>query len=317
MLTEERNFYKPFSYPWAYDNYKLQQKMHWSPEEVPLSEDIKDYRNVLNEVERTVITQIFRFFTQADCDVAGGYCQHYLPTFKAPEVRMMLSAFASMESVHIDAYSQLIETLGLPESEYKMFSNYKAMKDKHEYLERFTMDTPADIAKSLAVYSAFTEGVQLFSSFVILLNFPRNNMMKNMGQIISWSVRDENLHVEGLTKLFRTYIEENPDLWTDSLKSSIYSIAERIIQLEDAFIDTVFEAGDLKNLTAEDVKVYIRFIAGRRLAQIGLKNIFKVEENNLPWVDAMINGVEHTNFFENRPTEYAKAATAGNWDDVF
>jgi ribonucleoside-diphosphate reductase beta chain len=317
MLTEERNFYKPFTYPWAYDFYKLQQRMHWSPEEVPLSEDIKDYRNVLNNVEQTVITQIFRFFTQADCDVAGGYCQHYLPTFKAPEVRMMLSAFASMESVHIDAYSQLIETLGLPESEYKMFSNFKAMKDKHEYLERFTMDTPADIAKSLAVYSAFTEGVQLFSSFVILLNFPRNNMMKNMGQIISWSVRDENLHVEGLTKLFRTFIEENPHLWTDTLKSAIYSIAERIIQLEDAFIDTVFEAGDLKNLTAEDVKVYIRFIAGRRLAQIGLKNIFKVEENNLPWVDAMINGVEHTNFFENRPTEYAKAATSGNWDDIF
>ncbi len=212
MLTDSRNYYKPFDYPWAYEGYKTQQKMHWAPEEVPLADDIKDYNNKLPAAEQKLIRQIFRFFTQADVDVAGGYCQHYLPTFKAPEVRMMLSAFASMEAVHIDAYSLLIETLGLPDEEYKMFNNYQAMREKHEYLEQFNMSTPADIAKSLAVYSGFTEGVQLFSSFAILLNFPRHNLMKNMGQIISWSVRDENLHVEYLTKLFRIYIEENPEV---------------------------------------------------------------------------------------------------------
>jgi ribonucleoside-diphosphate reductase beta chain len=317
MLLENRNYYKPFEYPWAYEIYKTQVKMHWTPEEVPLGDDIKDYNTKLSDAEKLLITQIFRFFTQADVDVAGGYCQHYLPTFKPPEIRMMMSQFAAMEATHIDAYSQLIETLGLPESEYKMFSKYKAMQDKHEFLEKFNMDTPSDIAKSLAVYSAFTEGVQLFSSFAILLNFPRNNLMKNMGQIISWSVRDENLHVEGMTKVFKTYIEENPSLWTDALKSSIYSTAERIVQLEDAFIDTVFQSGPLPRLTADDVKAYIRFIAGRRLKQIGLKNIFKLEDNPLPWIEGMINGVEHTNFFENRPTEYAKAATTGNWDDIF
>lgn len=316
MLTEGRSYFKPFDYPWAYDAYKLQVKMHWTPEEVPLADDIKDFNVKLSETERTVITQLFRFFTQADVDVAGGYCQHYLPTFKPPEIRMMLSQFAAMEATHIDAYSQLIETLGLPDSEYKMFGEYKSMRDKHEYLERFNMDTPANIAKSIAVYSGFTEGVQLFSSFAILLNFPRNNLMKNMGQIISWSVRDENLHTEYLCKLFRTYIEENPHLWDDSLKSSLYSIAERIVELEDAFIDTVFAAGPLQKLGPDDVKGYIRYIAGRRLKQLGLKNVFMIEDNPLPWIDAMINGVEHTNFFENRPTEYAKAATTGNWDDI-
>ena len=186
-----------------------------------------------------------------------------------------------------------------------------------EYLEKFNMDTPRDIAKSLAVYSGFTEGVQLFSSFAILLNFPRHNLMKNMGQVVSWSIRDENLHVEGMTKLFRTYIEENPELWDDSLKSCLYSIAERIVELEDAFIDTCFDGVTLEDLQPEDVKGYIRFIASRRLNQLGLKDIFGVTTNPLPWVDAMINGVEHTNFFENRPTEYAKAATTGNWDDIF
>lgn len=317
MLTKTRDYYKPFDYPWAFDFYKTQRKLDWHVEEVPLADDIKDFNHKLDEDNKRLITQIFRFFTQADVDVAGGYCQHYLPTFKAPEVRMMMSAFAAMEANHIEAYSMLIETLGLSDDEYKMFSKFKAMQDKHEYLEKFNMDTPRDIAKSLAVYSGFTEGVQLFSSFAILLNFPRHNLMKNMGQIISWSIRDENLHVEGMTKLFRTYIEENPKLWDDALKSSLYSIAERIVELEDAFIDTCFENVNLEDLTPEGVKGYIRFIAGRRLNQLGLKDIFNVPVNPLPWVDGMINGVEHTNFFENRPTEYAKAATTGNWDDIF
>lgn len=316
MLIKTREYYKPFQYPWAFEHYKAQKKMEWHPEEVPLAEDISDY-NAFDPYTKKLVTQIFRFFTQADVDVAGGYCQHYLPTFKAPEVRMMMASFASMEATHIEAYSLLIETLGLSDDEYKMFSKYKAMADKHEYLENFNMDTPENIAKSLAVYSGFTEGVQLFSSFAILLNFPRHGKMKNMGQIVSWSIRDENLHVEGMTQLFRQYIEENPSLWTDALKSQLYSIAERIVSLEDAFIDLCFEGGELENLSADDVKEYIRYIAGRRLNQLGLKNIFKAEKNPLPWIDAMINAVEHTNFFENRPTEYAKAATTGNWDEIF
>jgi ribonucleoside-diphosphate reductase beta chain len=317
MLTEKRDYFKPFKYPWAFDMFKAQRQMEWNPDEVPIADDIKDYNTKLTPEEKKLITQIFRFFTQSDVDVAGGYSQHYLPTFKAPEIRMMMAAFVGMEAVHIQAYSLLIETLGLSDEEYKMFSNFKAMREKHEYLEQFSMESPKEIAKSLAVYSGFTEGVQLFSSFAILLNFPRHNLMKNMGQIVSWSVRDENLHVQGMTKLFRTYIEEHPELWTDELKSALYSIAEKVVELEDAFIDTCFEGNAVKGLAPEEVKGYIRYIAGRRLNQLGLKNIFNVEKNPLPWVDAMINAVEHTNFFENRPTEYAKSATTGNWNDIF
>jgi len=315
MLTETRDHYKPFQYPWAYEGFKAQKKMEWHPEEVALADDIKDYNN-LSPDNKKLITQIFRFFTQADIDVAGGYASHYLPTFKAPEIRMMMAAFAGMEATHIDAYSLLIETLGLPDEECKMFNNYRAMREKHEYLEQFNMSNNREIAKSLAVYSGFTEGVQLFSSFAILLNFPRQNLMKNMGQIISWSVRDENLHVEYMTKVFRTFIQENPEVWDDETKASIYSAAETVVNLEDAFIDICFDGTKIEGITPNHVKMYIRFIAGRRLHQLGLKNIFGVKDNPLPWVDAMINAVEHTNFFENRPTEYAKAATTGDWSDI-
>ena len=316
-LLDERNYYKPFNYPWAFENYKLQQQMHWLPSEVNLADDLRDYKEKLTLGNRRLITQIFRFFTQADVDVCRGYAQHYLPTFKQPEVRMMLVSFAAMEAVHQEAYSLLLETLGFMDEEYQMFMEYKAMLDKHEYLSDFGTSTPTDIAKTMAIYSAFTEGVQLFSSFAILLNFPRHNLMKGMGQIVTWSVRDESLHVEGMSQLFRTFIKENRYIWKDDLKYEIYCAAERIVKLEDSFIDLCFENAEVPDLTAEEIKEYIRYIADRRLLGLGMKKIFGSTSNPLTWLDYMLNGVEHTNFFENRATEYSKASTTGNWKDIF
>lgn len=316
-LLNERNYYKPFEYPWAFEFYKTQQHMHWLPDEVPLADDLKDFRTKLDVDNKKLLSQIFRFFTQADVDVCCGYAKHYLPTFKKPEVRMMLAAFAGMEAVHQEAYALLVDTLEFDETEFQMFANIKAMADKHEYLTNFNMSDPMNIAKTLAVYSGFTEGVQLFSSFAILLNYPRHNLMKGMGQIITWSVRDETLHVEGMSRLFREFIRENPEIWNDKLKYEIYCAAERVVELEDAFIDTVFESCSVPELTANEVKEYIRYIADRRLLGLGLKKIFHSRSNPLPWLDYMLNAVEHTNFFENRSTEYARASTSGNWQDIF
>tara|TARA_A100001201_G_scaffold141143_1_gene135849 strand:- start:4303 stop:5259 length:957 start_codon:yes stop_codon:yes gene_type:complete len=317
MLLEPREYYKPFNYPWAFEAYKKQQQMHWLPDEVPLQDDIKDYREKLSNGEKALIDNIFRFFTQADVDVCCGYAKHYLPTFKQPEVVMMLSAFASMEAVHQEAYSLLLETLGKEESIYKEFMDIQEMVEKHEYLSDFNMEDAHNIAKTIAVYSGFTEGVQLFSSFAILLNYPRHNLMKGMGQIVTWSIRDETLHVENMSKLFRELVKEHPEIWTDKLKYEIYCAAERVVELEEKFIDICFEKASIPDLEKEDVKVYIRYIAGRRLLGLGMKNIFHVKHNPLPWIDMQLNAVEHTNFFENRATEYAKASTQGNWQDIF
>ena len=316
-LLEEREFYKPFNYPWAFEYYKKQQQMHWMPEEVPLQDDIKDYKEKLTPANRALVDNIFRFFTQADVDVCCGYAKHYLPTFKQPEVRMMLVSFAAMEAVHQEAYSLLLETLGKSDDEYQKFAEIQAMSDKHDYLTYFNMRDKHEMAKTMAVYSGFTEGVQLFSSFAILLNLPRHNLMKGMGQIVTWSIRDETLHVEGMSKLFRTFIAENPELWTDKLKYEVYCAAERVVELEDSFIDVCFEKADIEGLTASEVKEYIRYIADRRLLGLGMKAIFHSTENPLPWLDQQINAVEHTNFFENRATEYAKSTTQGNWQDIF
>ena len=318
-LTDERTYFKPFNYPWAYEAWLKHEQAHWLHTEVPMLEDEKDWKRKLTKEEKEFLTNIFRFFTQGDIDVAGGYVKNYLPYFPQPEIRMMLMGFAAREALHIAAYSHLIETLGLPETTYNQFLEYQAMKDKHDYVLDISNKNGdlASTATHIAVFSAFTEGMQLFSSFIMLLNFPRHGLMKGMGQIATWSIVDETMHTESMLKLFKEYIKENPEIWNDELKRKIYTIAEKMVELEDKFIDLAFAQGEMRDLTPEQVKQYIRYIADRRLIGLGMKGIFKVKRNPLPWVEEMINAPIHGNFFENRVTDYAKGATAGTWNDVW
>jgi ribonucleoside-diphosphate reductase beta chain len=309
--------YKPFHYPWAYEAWLTQQRIHWLPEEVPLADDVKDWRKKLTDSERNLLTQIFRFFTQADVEVNNCYMKHYSQVFCPTEILMMLSAFSNIETVHIAAYSHLLDTIGMPELEYSAFLKYKEMKDKYDYMHNFSVSNKVEIAKTLAVFGAFTEGLQLFASFAILMNFPRFNKMKGMGQIVSWSVRDESLHCINVIRLFRTFIQENPEIWTEQLKKDLLESCKTIIKHEDAFIDLAFELGGVEGLSAQDVKNYIRYIGDRRLQQLGLEAHFNIGKNPLPWMDEMMNAIEHTNFFENRATEYSKASTVGSWEEAF
>jgi ribonucleoside-diphosphate reductase beta chain len=317
-LLESKPIYKPFAYPWAYEAWLTQQKIHWLPEEVPMADDVKDWKKNITEGERYLLTQVFRFFTQADIEVNNCYMKHYSQVFQPTEVQMMLAAFSNMETVHIAAYSHLIDTLGMPEVTYHEFLEYKEMKDKYDYMKEFNVTSKRDIAKTLAVFGAFTEGLQLFASFAILLNFQRFGKMRGMGQIIAWSARDESLHTNSIIQLFNTFKTENPEIWDDDLKRELYKACNTIVHHEDAFIDLAFDIdGSIQGLSSKEVKGYIRFIADRRLMQLDLQPLFGTTKNPLPWLDEILNGVEHTNFFENRVTEYSKAATEGSWDEAF
>jgi ribonucleoside-diphosphate reductase beta chain len=309
--------YKPFHYPWAYEAWLTQQRIHWLPEEVPLGEDVKDWNGKLSEEEKNLLTQIFRFFTQSDIEVNSCYMKHYSQVFKPTEVLMMLAAFSNMETIHIDAYSQLLDTLGMPDSEYAAFHEYQAMQDKHDFFQEFGCDTKEGIATTMAIFAAFVEGMQLFASFAILLNFPRFNKMKGMGQIITWSVRDETLHMQSVVRLFHEFIKENPEIWTEELKQHIIANGKRAVETEDAFIDLAFEMGGIEGLEADEVKQYIRFIADRRFQMLELPTQYGVDKNPLPWVEDMLNQTEFGNFFETRVTDYTRDATEGDWNDAF
>ena len=304
--------YKPFRYPWAYEYWKKQQQVHWMPEEVPLGEDLKDWATKLNDKERNLLTQIFRFFTQSDVEVNDNYMERYSRVFKQTEVKMMLASFSNMETIHIAAYALLLETIGMPDSEFTAFLEFQEMRDKHDYMQKFGVDSHADIARTLAMFGGFTEGLQLFASFAMLMNFPRHNKMKGMGQIVSWSVRDESLHCEGIVKLYHAFNKETGAV-TKSVADDIVDCCKTVVGLEDKFIDLAFSAGEIQGMTPDDIKAYIRFIADWRLRQLGLPEVYQAKENPLPWLQSMLSGVEHANFFEARSTEYSKAATKGQW----
>ena len=316
-LLSANPVYKPFHYPWAYDAWLQQQRIHWLPEEVPLADDVKDWQKILTDKERNLLTQIFRFFVQADVEVNNCYMGHYSRVFKPTEICMMLSSFSNTETIHIAAYSYLLDTIGMPEVEYEAFLHIKEMRDKYEYMQGFNVDSNIEISKTLAVFGAFTEGLQLFASFAILLNFPRFNKMKGMGQIVTWSARDESLHTASIIKLYNTFLAENDDVDKKKLEVDLYKACNTMISHEDAFIDRAFELGSVEGLNPEDVKKYIRYIGDIRLSQLNLQPIYNISNNPLPWIDVMLNGVEHANFFENRATEYSKASTKGTWDEAF
>lgn len=311
-LMTPSNSYKPFRYPWAYDFWKRQQQIHWMPEEVPLGEDCKDWATKLSDAERNLLTQIFRFFTQSDVEVNDNYMERYARVFKPTEIKMMLAAFSNIETIHIAAYALLLETIGMPESEFAAFLEYEEMAAKHDYMQDFGVETEADIARTVAMFGGFTEGLQLFASFAMLMNFPRFNKMKGMGQIVTWSIRDESLHCEGMIKLFHAFTKETGCL-TQSVKDDIVDCCKTVIKLEDKFIDLAFEMGDVEGMTPQDIKSYIRYIADWRLGQLDLPKVYGATEHPLPWLTEILNGVEHANFFEARATEYSKAATKGEW----
>jgi ribonucleoside-diphosphate reductase beta chain len=318
-LHVERIAYKPFEYPWAYEAWKAQHTVHWLADEVPLADDVKDWHRSLSDGERHLVTQIFRFFTQSDVEVGNCYNRVYSRIFKPTEVVMMLSAFSDMETVHVDAYSHLLETIGMPAVEYQRFLEYKEMKDKFDHMRDYLEAemTPAQVAETLAVFGAFTEGLQLFASFAILLNFQRWNKLKGMGQIVTYSARDETIHAVSIIRLFHAWVDEQRDaIDLEALAGRLYEACRVVVSHEDRFIDLAFEAGPVEGLEPGEVKAYIRYMADIRLAQLGLQPIFGVKKNPLPWMDQILNGIEFAAFFEQRATEYTKSATLGEWADV-
>ncbi|AXK44155.1 ribonucleotide-diphosphate reductase subunit beta (plasmid) [Erythrobacter aureus] len=308
--------YKPFHYPWAHEAWKRQRQIDWPPEEITMGYDARDYAT-LNDAERGLINNILKLFTQSDIDVANNYMTLYSPIFRNGEIARMLRRFGSMEDTHVEAYSLLLETLGFPDSHYNAFLEVEEMREKHDMLTGYKMRDPKEIATSLALIGAFGEGLQLFSSFAMLLNFSANmNKMKGMGQVITWSIRDETLHVASIIKLFHEFRKE-AGLDLSDVKEGIMQGLHKVVMLEDAFIDRAFELGPVGKTTPEDYKQYVRYTADFRLGQLDLDPIYHVETHPLPWLENELNGVEHANFFETRATEYSKGALQGDWGDVW
>jgi glutaredoxin 3 len=312
-LLDTSVVYKPFHYPWAVDYAVSHEKIHWGEWEAKLADDVTQWQgNKLTKEEKNHITQILRLFTQSDVAVGTNYIEYYLQKFKNNEIRAMLTSFANREFIHQRAYALLNDTLGLPEEEYSAFTQYKAMSDKVEFMQNIDVHSHTGLAMSIA-RSVMNEGMSLFSAFVMLLNYQRFGKMKGMCEIVEWSVRDESMHCDGMVKLFREFCDEHPKVVTDDFKKDVYQMFRDGVALEDKVIDLAFKLGDVEGITAQEVKQYIRYIADRRLIQLGLKGNWKVKENPLPWLDWVLNGDSFKNFFEGTVTDYNASGMEGEW----
>ena len=312
-LTKSSVCYKPFLYPWAVDFAVSHEKVHWGEWEAKLADDVTQWKSKkLSDVERNHITQILRLFTQSDVAVGTNYLEAYIPKFKNNEIRAMLTSFANREFIHQRAYALLNDTLGFPEEEFSAFTEITQMQDKLDFMADIDVHTTVGLAQAIA-RSVLNEGMSLFSAFAMLLNYQRFGKMKGMCEIVEWSVRDESMHCEGMTKLFREYCDEHPKIVTDQFKQSIYQMFRDAVDIEDKVIDLAFDLGEVEGLTKEEVKTYIRYIADRRLIQLGLKGNWDQRDNPLPWLEWVIAGDSFKNFFEGVVTDYNAAGMTGDW----
>jgi len=307
-LLTPRPTYAPFEYEEAYKFWELQQQSHWLHTEVAMASDINDWKLNLSEPEKQVIGNILKGFTQSEIFIQEYWGSMVSKWFKKPEIQMMAASFSSMESVHAVSYAYLNQSLGL--EDFSAFLHEPTAKAKIDRLISTKGKSKDEIALSLAIFSAFNEGVSLFSSFAVLLNFSRFNKLKGVGQIIAFSIKDESLHSEAGCWLFRKLVEECPEIWTDELKKQIYEAARLTVELEDAFIDKAFEGGEIEGLTIADLKNFIRFRCNDRLHSLGLKsnwkNLDKTAIQRMEWFSVLSGGVSNSDFFASRVSEYSR-----------
>ena len=319
-LTKERIIYKPFEYDKAYDYWLKQQQAHWLHTEVPMMSDLNDWKQSLNKTEKNIIGSILKGFAQTETIVNDYWSGLVTKWFRKPEIIMMATTFGAFETIHAEAYSLLNETLGL--DDFSEFLEDEATMAKIENLMKVRDSFNNEVnwherAKSLAIFSAFTEGVNLFSSFAVLLSFKMQNKLKGVGQIVEWSIRDESMHSEAGCWLFKTLIKEKPELKTLELEAAINEAALLSLKLELDFIDKVYELGDLEGCNKYDLQNFIKNRVNAKLGDLGYKPIIDDIDmnavNRMKWFDALSAGKQHTDFFANRVTNYSKAHM--NWDE--
>ena len=320
-LFDNRVEYKPFEYPEYYtEGWLKQAQAFWLHTEISMSGDVKDWNERLTDKEKSLVGNILLGFAQSECAVSDYWTQKVVGWFPKHEIQQMAMMFGSQETIHAVAYSYLNETLGL--EDFKAFLHEPATAKRFENLVAYEGNSPRGIASSLAIFSAFAEGVSLYSAFAVLYSFQMRNLLKGIGQQMKWSVRDESLHSKMGCRLFRHMCEEDNQL-LDLCRSNVIKAAEDMVQLEAKYIDKMFEAGEIEGITSYDLINFIKKRANEKLVELGyvdLGSYFPFNPKaaaNLDWFYHLTGGVTHTDFFAIRPTDYSKANEGEDFEDIW
>ena len=320
-LFDERIAYKPFEYPVYYNEGWLKQaQAFWLHTEIPMQGDVKDWKEKLTPAEKNLVGNILLGFAQTECAVSDYWTQKVVSWFPKHEIQQMAMMFGSQETIHAVAYSYLNETLGL--DDFEAFLHDPATMDRFDNLVAYNGSDRTGIGRSLAIFSAFAEGVSLYSAFAVLYSFQLRNLLKGIGQQMKWSVRDESLHSKMGCQLFRHMCEEDANL-LDACREDIVKAAQAMHDAEMNYIDKMFEMGDIEGMKSYDLKQFIKKRLNEKLVELGyidLADFFafdSVAADNLDWFYHLTGGVTHTDFFAIRPTDYSKANEGEDFEDIW
>ena len=321
-IFENSAAYRPFKYPKLVELAKKHSvDMHWTEQQVELQDDLRQYNavggldttNTSHSTNKQILDKVLCLFTELDKTVGEGYTK-LLPYVKNNEARNWFLTAASREVIHQRAYALAAETFGFEESSWRDFEQYIEMVDKIDLMTiSGDLSDPFNFAVELTRL-LLSEGIGLFAAFSTLLNFKRHGLLIGFNDINQWSLLDENEHVIG--NIF--VLEEIRKVLTDGENEDLDRITDSFIECfvasEKAFIDLVFDIGDLEDLTKEDMKGYIDYLGNMRSHQLGRTPHWKVGENPLKWLEFMLVGKNHDNFFEKRVTDYSHAGLLGEVD---
>lgn len=321
-VFEESLSYRPFRYPWAVEAAKKHTiDLHWAEHQVELQDDLTQYNSakglqtehVSHAENKATLDFNLSLFTEMDKSVAQGYTK-LLHSIGNNEIRNLLMTFAAREVVHQRAYALAAETFGFPDNSWVMFREYVEMQDKISLLiSPGNAETNYQSATLLATI-LLGEGIALFAAFASLLNLKRHGLLMGFNDVNQWSLIDEQEHVVNNMRILTEMRKDLTEVENNLLDKEIRHLVDSFVSCEVKYINLLYRQGNQEDLTEEEMIEYIRYLGELRLFQLGLLDAESVRTNPLPWMEWLLTGKKHDNFFEKKVTDYSHGGLEGKVD---
>ena len=322
-IFEKRINLKPYEYPQLYEYVPAIRHSYWIHSEFNFTSDIQDFKSRLSAPEQSAIKNTMLAISQIEVAVKSfwGDLYHRIPK---PEVGSVGSTFAESEVRHADAYSHLLEILGL-NSEFKALKKKPAIMKRVQYLEAALKNSKSDdnkeYAEAILLFSLFIEHVSLFSQFLIIMAFNKHkNMLKGISNVVEATSKEEQIHGDFGIDLIKILQNEHPEWFSSEYKTYIQNVCKEAFEAEKHVVDWIFENGELDFLPKAVVNEFLKNRFNKSLESIGIDKVFEVDEklvSETEWFDDEIIGTKHGDFFVKRSINYSKRAQSITSDDLF
>ena len=322
IFTKRVNL-KPYEYPNLVEYVDAIRHSYWVHTEFNFTSDIQDFKVHLNEKEQTAVQRAMLAISQIEIAVKTFWGDIYKRLPK-PEIGSVGATFAESEVRHADAYSHLLQLLGL-NSEFENLMQVPAIRRRIKYLEKSISNSKAvenqEYFESVVLFSMFVENVSLFSQFLVIMSFNKHkNVLKGMSNAVEATSKEENIHAEFGFDLVNLIKKENPSWWTPELIEDLIEATKEAFDAESEIVEWIFEKGDLDFLTKNQTIEFIKHRFNVSLNSIGIDNVFEVDEKlveTTEWFDDEILTTKHTDFFNKRSINYSKKSKSITLNDLF